>query len=151
MSGTRVCLVHLFNHRFEGNLPTLARIYAERFPERHVLMPFASTPGPGISRVYELGRNFSGHIAQGARDFVAPYFTHYVIAGDDLLINPRLNAGNLMEALSLQPGEGYIKNLAPADALRDTWIWAGEAAAHFRRYGKAIDLAGRGTSSRKWG
>ena len=107
-----LCLVHLFNHRFEKNLPVLERIYAGRFPDRHVLMPFASNPGPGISRVYELGRNFSGHIAQGARDFVDPRFTHYVFAGDDLLLNPQLHAGNLVEALSLQPGEAYIKNLA---------------------------------------
>lgn len=137
-----VCLVHLFNHRFEANLPVLERIYGERFPDRHVLMPFTSNPGPGISRVYELGRNFNGHIAQGARDFIDPRFTHYAIVADDLLLNPRLDAGNLVEALGLQPGEGYIKNLAPADSLRDEWIWAGEAAAHFRRYGKGIDLTG---------
>lgn len=136
-----LCLVHLFNHRFEANLPVLERIYAGRFPDRHVLMPFAIDPGPGISRVYELGRNFSGHIAQGARDFIDPRFTHYAIVADDLLLNPRLHAGNLVEALGLQPAEGYIKNLAAADALRDEWIWAGEAAAHFRRYGKAIDWA----------
>lgn len=137
-----LCLVHLFNHRFEKNLPVLERIYAERFPNQHVLMPFATAPGPGISRVYELGRNFSGHIAQGARNFVDPRFTHYAIVADDLLLNPQLDAGNLVAALNLQPGEGYIKNLASADALRDEWIWAGEAAAHFRRYRKAVDLAG---------
>ena len=137
-----ICLVHLFNHRFEANLPVLQRIYAERFPDRHVLMPFASKPGHGISRVYELGRNFSGHIAQGARDFIDPGFTHYAIVADDLLLNPRLHASNLVAALGLKPREGYIKNLTPADALRDEWIWAGEAAAHFRRYGKAVDLAG---------
>ena len=136
-----VCLVHLFNHRFEANLPVLERIYARRFPDRHVLMPFASKPGPGISRIFELGRNFSGHIAQGARDFTDPRFTHYAIVADDLLLQPGLRADNLVEALGLGPGEGYIKNLCPADRLRDDWIWAGEAAAHFRRYGKAIDLA----------
>lgn len=141
MSGGSVCLVHLFNHRFEANLPVLGRIYAARFPDRHVLMPFASHPEPGISRVYELGRNFSGHIAQGARDFTDPRFTYYAIAADDLLLNPRLHAGNLVAELGLAPGEGYIKNLVAADALRDDWIWAGEAAAHFRRYRKAVDLA----------
>ena len=141
MSATRICLVHLFNHRFEGNLPVLERIYADRFPDRHVILPFASEPGPAISRVYELGRNFSGHIAQATRDFIAPHFAHYVIVADDLLLNPGLSADNLVRALGLGPAEGYIKNLVCADALRDEWIWAGEAAAHFRRYGKAVDLA----------
>ena len=140
MSEPRICLVHLFNHRHEANVRVLERIYGGRFGHRHILMPFSTAPGPNISRVYEPGRNFSGHIAQGARDFMGEQFTHYVIAGDDLLLNPQLDETNLIGALGLRPGEGYIKNLVAADALRGRWIWAGEAAAKFRRNAKAIDL-----------
>lgn len=136
---SRICLVHLFNHRFERVLPVLDRIYGERFSHRHAIMPFARQPSENVTRVYELGRNFSGHIAQAARDFIEPSFTHYVIMGDDLLLNPALDEDNLLEQLRLEPGEGYIKNLCAADALRNEWIWPGEAAAKFRRNAVALE------------
>jgi hypothetical protein len=137
---TKICAVFLFNNRFEGNLPILDRIYADRFTRRHVIMPFARSPERGISRVYELGRNFSGHLAQAARDFVAPDITHYVVIPDDLLLNPRLNETNLLDELRLEPNQGYIKNLISADNVRHNWPWAGEASASFRRFAKALDL-----------
>ncbi len=134
-----ICAIHLFNHKFERVLPLLDRIYGTRFSHRHTIMPFASQPGPNVSRVHELGRNFSGHLAQAARDFIQPDFTHYVVIADDLLLNPAIDEGNLLDRLNLQAGEGYIKNLCAADTLRNEWIWPGEAAAKFRRNAKALD------------
>ncbi|MBW8785646.1 MAG: hypothetical protein JF593_13585 [Novosphingobium sp.] len=130
----------LFNHRFEANLPLLDRIYGPRFSRRHTIMPFASSPGPTRSRVAELGRNFSGHFAQSAHDWIEPEVTHYVVIPDDLLLNPALDESNLIAALRLKPGEAYTKNLIAADALRFAWPWAGEAAATFEQSAKAIDL-----------
>ena len=136
-----ICAIHLFNHKFESVLPLLDRIYGPRFSYRHTIMPFASQPEPTLSRIYELGRNFSGHLAQAARDFIKPGITHYFVIADDLLLNPVLDETNLLERLNLQPGEGYIKNLCAADNLRHEWIWSGEAAAKFRRNAKAVDWA----------
>lgn len=142
MSTTKICALFMFNHRFERNLPMIERVYGNRFSHRHILMPFASNPGPNISRVYELGRYFSGHIAQAARDFVRDDFTHYVVIPDDLLLNPSLNENNIIERLNLGVGEGYINNLIAADALRYSWPWAGEAAGAFGRNAQGIDLKG---------
>jgi hypothetical protein len=135
----RLKLVIVFNHRFERNLPLLDRLYCDRFPLRHVLMPFAEAPEPGVTSVYELGWNFQGHIAQGARDFPESGVSHYLFIGDDLLLNPAIDAANLVATLGLEPGQAYIKNLIAADALRDEWVWAGEAAAKLARNGKALD------------
>ena len=142
MSQTKICALFMFNHRFERNLPMIERLYGKRFSHRHILMPFATNPGPNISRVYELGRNFSGHIAQAARDFIREDFTHYVVIPDDLLLNPDINEKNIIERLNLREGEGYINNLIAADALRYSWPWAGEAAGTFGRSAQAIDLKG---------
>ena len=142
MTQTKICTLFMFNHRFERNLPMIERLYGDRFSHRHILMPFASNPGPNISRVYELGRYFSGHIAQAARDFMREDFTHYIIIPDDLLLNPNLNENNIIERLKLRDNEGYLNNLIAADALRYSWPWAGEAAGAFGRSAEAIDLAG---------
>ncbi len=138
---TQVKALFLFNHRFEANMPVLDRIYDGRFSKRHFIMPFASQAGPRISRVVEQGRNFSGHLAQSARDWVEPGITHYVVVPDDLLLNPRIDEGNIIAALKLAPGQAYIKNLVSADALRYAWPWAGEAAATFRRASRMLDTA----------
>lgn len=138
----KVKAVFLFNHRFEANLALLDRIYAPRFDKRHVIMPFATAPGAKLSRVYELGRNFSGHIAQSAREWIEHGVTHYAIIADDLLLNPALDQANLIERLQLAPNEAYTKNLISLDALRFAWPWAGEAAVTFARSAQAIDLRG---------
>ena len=136
----KIKLVIVFNHRFERNLPLLDKLYGERFSQRHILMPFAGKPSRSVSRVFEKGQNFQGHIAQGARDFIANDTTHYVFIGDDLLLNPRLDEHNLLTAIGLRPGEGYIKNLIAADMLRDEWIWAADASAKFIRNAKALQI-----------
>ncbi|MXP15384.1 hypothetical protein GRI44_11550 [Altererythrobacter confluentis] len=139
--GPQIKALFLFNHRFEANMPMLDRIYGGRFANRHFIMPFASQPGPRISRVAEQGRNFSGHLAQSARDWVEPGITHYVVVPDDLLLNPQIDENNLVAALKLAPGQAYIKNLISADALRFAWPWAGEVAATFRRSSRMLDTA----------
>ena len=135
-----VLALHLFNHRFEANLPVLDMLYAGRFPRRHVLMPFASNPGPDISRVHDAGRNFAAFFAEAARDFLSGDISHYVVIPDDLLLNPHLDAGNFAARLELAGGEAWINNLVSADALRWRWPHAGEAAASFERYAKALDI-----------
>ena len=142
IDNAKIKLVIVFNHRFERNLPLLERLYGERFSRRHILMPFASKPSPTISRVFEIGHNFQGHIAQGARDFIDDDTTHYVFIGDDLLLSPSLNDANILTEIGLKPGEGYIKNMIAADAVRDEWIWAGEATAKFIRNEKQLDIKG---------
>lgn len=135
-----VCAIFLFNHRYEKNLAVLETLYAGRFSNRHYIMPFSRVKAPNVSAVFEMGHNFSGHLAQAARDFVRPEYTHYVIIADDLLLNPALGEANLLESLGLGADEGYIKNLASADALRMVWSWPSEVTIAFRRNRKALDL-----------
>ncbi|MET0179178.1 MAG: hypothetical protein ABW194_01690 [Novosphingobium sp.] len=135
----RVKAVFLFNHRFERNVPTLEALHKDRFSRRHYIMPFASEPAANVSRVYEQGRYFSGHLAQATPDFVEPGITHYAIIPDDLLLNPSLDETNLIDRFGLAPGQAYIKNLAVADTLRDRWPWAVDARMAFRRAALAVD------------
>lgn len=131
--------VFLFNHRFERNLAKLDALYAERFPKRTYLMPFAQSERADVCSVYETSWHFSGHVAQGASSFIDDGATHYVFISDDLILNPRFNASNIVQELALPPSAGYIKSLAPLDANRYAWHRALPASVALKRNGAGFD------------
>ena len=131
--------VFLFNHRFERNLDKLDALYADRFPRRTYLMPFARSERADVCAVHETSWHFSGHVAQGAASFIDDTATHYVFISDDLILNPRFNADNIIRELGLPSGAGYIKSLAPLDANRYAWHRALPATIALKRNGAGFD------------
>lgn len=136
---SQVAAVFLFNHRFERNIAKLDDIYGERFPLRTYLMPFARSDRPDVVRVEETSWHFSGHVAQGAHRFRRPDVSHYVFISDDLILNPALDADNIVERLGLDERTGYIKSLASIDAQRYAWHRGVEATIALRRNGPGFD------------
>lgn len=135
----RAHAVFIFNHRFERNLDKLDALYGARFPQRTYLMPFARSERADVCRINETSWHFSGHVAQGAASFVNGDATHYVFISDDLIVNPRLDAANIARKLGLDASTGYIKSLAPLDALRYEWHRALPASIALRRNGDGFD------------
>lgn len=135
----RAHAVFIFNHRFERNLEKLDDLYAARFPRRTYLMPFAQSDRADVCRINETSWHFSGHVAQGAASFIANDATHYVFISDDLILNPRLDATNVARELGLDASSGYIKSLAPLDALRYEWHRALPASIALRRNSDGFD------------
>lgn len=130
---SKAALVIIFNHRYEKNIPKLEAYYGSRFTHRSYLVPFAPVETDQIIRVFENSFCFSGHIAQGVSRFTAPDVTHYVFAGDDLIMNPTLDESSILDAIPLDQGTGYIKSLASADTVRFRWHWALTAYQSLRR------------------
>jgi hypothetical protein len=135
----RARAVFIFNHRFERNLDMLDGLYGQRFPDRTYLMPFARSERADVCRISETSWHFSGHVAQGASAFIHPDTTHYVFVSDDLILNPRLDASNIARQLGLGANSGYIKSLAPLDAVRYEWHRALPATIALRRNGDGFD------------
>lgn len=135
----RAHAVFIFNHRFERNLDKLDTLYADRFPERTHLMPFARSDRSDVYCVHETSWQFSGHVAQGAAAYIDDAATHYVFISDDLILNPSLNADNIVRELGLDADTGYIKSLAPLDAQRYRWHRALPATIALRRNGGGFD------------
>jgi hypothetical protein len=131
--------VFIFNHRFERNLEKLDALYGERFPARTYLMPFARSDRADVCRIHETSWQFSGHVAQGAEAYIDDTASHYVFISDDLILNPRLDAANIASALGLDASTGYIKSLAPLDAVRYQWHRALPATVALRRNGNGFD------------
>ena len=120
----KAALVVIFNHRYEKNIPKLEEYYAERFSHRSYLVPFAPAESERVLRVIENGWCFSGHIAQAVERFKAHEVSHYVFAGDDLILHPNLNETSILDALQLDVSTAYIKSLSSADGVRYSWPWS---------------------------
>ena len=118
---TRVCLVIVFNHRYEGNLPTLDRLYGERFKNVRYLMPFYRGSRPDVFPVYNSSFHFQGFFMAAWQRLRDEGFTHFVFSGDDLLLNPGLNGENLCARLGVGLQDGYIKDLRPATDMPLHW------------------------------
>jgi hypothetical protein len=134
-----VQLVFVFNHKYEKNVARLDEHYASRFSRPKYIMPFGSGGGPNVIPVAEASWYFNGHISQAAHGYIDPAVTHYVFVADDLILNPALDETNLIERIGLAEGEGYIKSIAAADALRYRWPWAADAAASVRKFGRGFN------------
>ncbi len=110
-----ICLIVIFNHRYDKNLSSIARLYKDRFKNIYVLMPFyngESVDGLNIIPVYESSFFYSGYLAQGLK-YIKNKYSHYVVIGDDVVLNPNINEENILEFLSLRQGQSYIKGVCP--------------------------------------
>jgi hypothetical protein len=111
----KLCLVIVFNHRFDKNLPTLREYYAGKFAAIRFLMPFADDLEEKETDVISV--HFSSYLYQGffgeARKRLGQIECDgYVVVGDDLLLNPSLDQSNLHQKMGLPREDAYTKGLA---------------------------------------
>jgi hypothetical protein len=117
----RVCLIVVFNHKFERNLPILRQLYSTRFPVIRFIMPFYRGNDPDVISVYESSAEFQGYLAQAAGRLPREGITHYVVIADDLLLNPAFNESNICQKLGLDHRTAFIKSLIPLSDLSLNW------------------------------
>lgn len=98
----KVCLVIIFNHRFDKNLPLLRKIYGERFSEIRFLMPFYDGADADVIPVYESSWQFQGYLIQAYEKLKDIPCSHYLFIGDDLIINPTFDEKNFVELTNMQ-------------------------------------------------
>jgi hypothetical protein len=106
-----ICLSIVFNHQFEQNIPKLKRLYDKRFSTIRYLSPFSKTDNNDIIPIHEKSVHFQGYFAQAYRH-LPKECEYYVFCGDDLILNPWLNEGNLIHTLNCDDS-AYIKYLNP--------------------------------------
>lgn len=111
--GKEVCLIILFNHRFDENIDRLEAIYCRRFTNRYYLVPFYDGDKDNVIPVYECSYQFQGYLAQGFDKFYDQKYEHYLIVADDMIIDPVINENNYKEYFKLEPYSGYITYWRP--------------------------------------
>lgn len=118
-----ICLVVVYNHKYEKNIPLIENVYKGRFSHIYHLIPFSNVEKENVIPVYSSSFHFEGSIAQGYRSYSKDEYSHYVFAADDLLLNPRLNENNIIDELNLSSERGYIKSLAPLSSIYFLWVY----------------------------
>jgi hypothetical protein len=109
----KVALIVIFNHRYDGNLEKLDRLYGPRFSSIRYLMPFYDGPRSDVIPVYENSYYYQGYIAQAVDRLQSEGFSHYVFIGDDVLLNPALNEKNLCSLLGLDGATAFTDDFRP--------------------------------------
>jgi hypothetical protein len=110
---TKVCLIFVFNFRYDQNLEKLRRVYERAFSHIRSLVPFYDGTATDAIAISESSYCFQGYFAQAFHQFYAPSFTHYAFVADDLVLNPKLNEKNLISSLGLDTSTSFIKGIHP--------------------------------------
>jgi hypothetical protein len=127
----KVALIVIFNHRYDGNLEKLDRLYGSRFSSIRYLMPFYDGPRADVVPVYENSHYYQGYIAQAAERFQRKEYTHYVFIGDDLILNPGLNESNVCGVLGLNENTAFTDDFRPLHTAKQWWPRKREALEFF--------------------
>lgn len=105
---TGVCLVIIFNHKYDKNLPILRELYRNRFGTIRFLVPFYEGEDADVIPVYESSYQFQGFLAQARQELLDLNCTYYYVISDDLILNPAITENNFMDELGMQDGDSLI-------------------------------------------
>ena len=120
-----VCLVVIYNHNYEKNIPKIERLYEGKFQEIYHLMPFYQGDDPRVIGVYDSSHQFNNYITQAYDRLTAKNFTHYVFVADDMIIRQDLNENNILEQLKLGKNSAFIPFIKIIDNESFfTWAWS---------------------------
>lgn len=123
-----ITLCILFNHAFPSNIPLLREIYRDRFSDILFLQPIELSEDDDVITSYRGSYNFHGMVADALPRLLARKSDHYVFIHDDILLNPKLDANNLVSTLRVRPGGSFITNFSAAGGQINSpdhpgWQW----------------------------
>ena len=132
ISFPKVCLVVVFNHRFDRNLPLLRKIYGERFSDVRFLMPFYDGTDADVIPVYESSFQFQGYFIQAYDKLKDIPCTHYLFVGDDLIINPAFDETNLVGRINMYDKKFACPTFTPLNSSNKfRWHWSALSSKPF--------------------
>ncbi len=108
-----VCLVIIFNHRFDANIQKLKAIYQKRFHKIRFLMPFYEGTDTDVIPVYESSYQFPGFLIQAYARLTDVEAGYYCFIGDDLILSPEIDEHNILELLKMKEKSVFVKDMVP--------------------------------------
>jgi hypothetical protein len=126
-----VALLILFNHNYESNFGKLEAIYGSRFKNIFFIMPFYQGDRKDVITVYENSYYFHGYIAKALEKIKDRKYAHYIVIGDDLLLNPGINEKNYKDYFNIDNESAFIPRLYLLNDLKNNafgplapyWQW----------------------------
>lgn len=125
------CLIIIFNHRYDKNIPVLRKIYSRNFSHIYFLVPFYNGSDADVIPVYESSHYFQSYFAQGYHRFFKEEFTHYIFTGDDCLLNPSINENNFLEQTGLPDDADFIPGFIEFHKVKERGWWHTKKAIDF--------------------
>ena len=137
----KICLLILFNHRFDKNIPLLDEMYRERFSHIRYIVPFYDGPREDVIPVYGRSIFFQTYIAQAYNVLKGEGFDYFYIIADDMIINPKINETNIEQFFELKSGESWIPHLR---TIREQpYFWIGTLSAYtYKPEQKYVEIKG---------
>ncbi len=110
---SKVCLVFIFNHRYEKNIEKLKKIYKNRFSLFRFIVPFyKGDENEEVIPVYESSYYFEGYYMQAAEKLAVLDADDFLFIADDLILNPHVNENNFRDYFGLAEEKGcYINDI----------------------------------------
>lgn len=134
------CLIIIFNHRYDKNIPILRQIYSPRFSNIYFLVPFYDGDDPFVIPVYESSFYFQSFFAQGFHRFFREEFSHYIFTGDDCLLNPTVNETNYLEQTGLPVDADFIPGFIEFHKLENGGWWHTQKAVDFFKNRRGAEI-----------
>ncbi len=118
-----VCLVIIFNHRFDENIAILKKYYKNNFDTIKFLVPFYDGDDEDVIPVYECSYQFQGYLIQAYEKLNIIHADYYFFVADDIIINPNLNQNNVIEKINMLEKDAFITEMIPVNSHhRFDWI-----------------------------
>lgn len=105
----KICLVVIYNHKYEKNIQIIRQMYHTRFSSVIQLMPFYDGNETDVISVFGGSFLFHSFIAQAKNKLLEIECDRFFFIGDDLILNPRLNENNICEYLNLDFDSCFIQ------------------------------------------
>lgn len=102
-----VCLLVVYNHRYDANISKINRIYEGRFSKVYHVMPFYEGDEPNVITVYESSFCFEGYLAQALLQIPEEY-SYYLYVADDIVLNPQINERNYRQWFGLNGENAFL-------------------------------------------
>ena len=115
-----VALIILFNHNYEANLPRLDALYQKRFAHIYYAMPFYEGNRADVITVYDNSFYFQRYIADVLQRIRHHNFDHYLVIGDDLLLNPAINENNYKDFFQVSDTQGFLPGFFLLNDVNET-------------------------------
>ncbi len=137
----KTCLLVLFNHRYDKNLPLLDVMYKGRFSNIYYIVPFYDGDRKDVIPVYGRSVFFETYIAQAYNLLKDKGFDYYYIVADDMIINPAINENSILDFFELEKGQSWIPHLRKIKEQK--MFWLGTLAAYtYRPVQKYVETKG---------
>lgn len=137
---SKPCLIIVFNHRYDKNIPVLEKIYSSCFSAIYFLVPFYNGSHPNTIPVYESSNFFQSFFAQGYNRFFREEYSHYIFTGDDCLLNPSVNENNFIDQLGLPEKADLISGFIELHKITGRPWWHTYKAVDFFNNRKGAEI-----------